>query len=256
VRWRWAAPVAILVFVYSLVVHLPAANVYGWFAPSPMPVDVSGINGTLGSGQISEVEWHDQPMIQDLRWHLKPLGLLLGHVDVALIGGGKLPVSGALQYGFGGLSLSGFRLGTHITPLLKMAGFAFLPIDGELRVDLDSLELSAGQPKNVQGNLTLHALTWGRGPSAMNLGDYAAKLAPDTQGATRADIHSVSGPLNVKGQASLAADGSYQLDLGIRPQPGAPAQLVQMLQGLGAPDAQGEYHLRNNGRLATGPVHP
>ncbi len=251
-RWRWALPLALLVFLYALLMQAPATNLYVWFAQPNSPIQVAGINGTLKHGSVTAVSFDGHPVLKNLQWHLHPLWLLLGRVALQLQGGdGSTTLNSAVQLSPGTLRAGPLKFGTDLKSTLTQAGFRFLPIDGLAQLDIQHLKLDDNHLRDLQGHLQLQALRWKLGQTLLQLGDFKADATTDAQGVVNAVISSVSGPLDLSGKASLSADSSYQLELRLKAKPGAPPQLVNMLRSLGRPGAEGYYEIHNKGRLNT-----
>jgi len=251
-RWRWALPLAVLVFLYALVMQAPAANLYAWFGPRNSPLQVAGIDGTLKHGSITAISLDGHSVLKNLQWHLHPLWLLLGRVALQLQGGdGPTTLNSNLQLSSGTLRAGPLKFGTELKQVLDDAGFRFLPVDGLAQLDLQSLRLDGNQLRDLHGHLLLKSLRWDLGQTTLQLGDFSADAATDPQGTVEAVIRSVSGPLDLSGKANLNATGDYQLNLRLKAKPSAQPQLVDMLRSLGRPGAEGYYEIHNKGRLGS-----
>lgn len=249
-RWRWALPLAVLVFLYALLMHAPAANLYAWFAPRNSPVQLSGIDGILKHGSVTAISFDGHPVVKNLQWHLHPLWLLLGRVALQLQGGdGSTTLDSSVQLSPGTLRAGPLKFSTDLKSVLIQAGFRFLPVDGLAQLDVQHLRLDGNQLRDLQAHLQLQGLRWDLGQTPLHLGDFSADATTDAQSTINAVIRSVSGPLDLSGKVSLSADSNYQIDLRLKAKPGAPPQLVDMLRSLGRPGAEGYYEIHNKGRL-------
>lgn len=252
-RWRWAIPLALAVFLYAAVMKAPAATLFAWFAPRNLPVQVSGIGGTLHHGTVSAVSFKDHVALSNLSWHLQPLWLLLGRAALHIQGGDEsTTLNGDLQASPGALRAGPLKLGTDLKSVLTLAGFPFLQVDGIAQLDIVHLRTDGQHLRDLQGHLKLQGLRWSLGQKPLQLGDFVADSSTDAQGVINTSIHSVSGPLDVSGTVTLDADSHYQLDLKLKAKPDAPPELVQMLQSMGRPGSGGYYRIQNKGSLAAG----
>jgi hypothetical protein len=102
---------------------------------------------------------------------------------------------------------------------------------------------------HADGTLAAHGLVWKLGREPVPLGDYEAVLE-DVTGGVKATIRTVSGPLEVTGDALVSNDRSWELNLQMRPKPDAPPILPNLVRSIGQPDPQGYYHLRRKGTMA------
>lgn len=249
-RWRWALPAALMVFVYAAVMQAPAATLYAWLAPQPTPLQVQGVEGTLRHGQVAALGVGGHVLLRNLSWRLQPAALLLGRLALHIQGGDDSPLDTSLRLSPFGLVAAPLRFETGLKALLTTAGYAFLPVDGLAHLAVKRLDFASGRLRQLDGTLQLQSLRWDLGTQVLKLGDYRAVATTRDDGEIDTRIASVSGPLDVSGTLTLKPDSTYALALQIKPQADAPAQLQQMLRALGRPDAAGAYHIRNQGRLA------
>jgi general secretion pathway protein N len=199
-----------------------------------------------------------RPMLQDLRWSFQPWWLPLLRASFHVDGGGSdVNVDGRVALLFGGVNLSSTKAGGSVKALLGLAGFPFVPVDGQTRIKLDSLKLRQGFPQSASGNVEVHGLAWTLVKTPMPLGDFKADISTErpTTGTTGVDtiklvISTLSGPLDASGEVHLQADRNYDYDLQVKAKSDADPNLRTMLQSLGQPDVQGYYHLRNRGKMS------
>lgn len=239
-------------FLAGLVLLAPAAVLYGWFSPKepPPPYQLVGLQGTLSQGKLAALQFGGRPALQNVSWQLRSLALLLGRASFRLEGGGDTLVSGGLSMSMlGTLRLSDFVATGPVKPLLAAAGQAYLPVEGQLRLDLKQLKLRKGLPQSVEGELQMQNLAWTLAREPLLLGDYRADLSTADDGSQLAKISSVNGPLELSGNGRFGADQSYELELKLRPKPEASAMLRNLISGAGSPDLQGYYTVRQKGKL-------
>lgn len=242
--------VAGLVFTVTLIANAPAALLYSAFKPETSPLQIHGLQGPWAQGTLSGISFNNRVVAQDLRWHFKPLHLLLGRAALHVSGGGQIAtVEGGIATGLGGQRLTDFRFAGGIKSLAAAVGYAFVPVDGQVGGELGKLILKGGQINYVEGSLNLNGVAWTLAREPLLLGDFRADIATAPEAIT-ATISSPSGPLEASGFAKLAPDQSYDVDILVKPKPGASEMLLNYLKTLGAPDPQGFYHLRQRGRLA------
>jgi hypothetical protein len=250
--------IGVAVFAWTLLLHAPAASLYAWFAPKNSPVQLYGLDGELTEGRLQALGVNGRPVLQSLHWRFQPLWLPLLRAVFHVDGGGQnLSLNGRVALVFGGVNLANTQASGGIKALLGAAGFPFVPVDGQARMDLDSLKLRQGFPQSASGTAELHGLAWTLTKNPMPLGDFKATISTErpTTGTTGANvikvaIETLSGPLDASGEVHLQADRSYDYDLKIKAKDNADPMLRNMLQSMGQqPDVQGYYHLRNRGSL-------
>ncbi|MGH8516913.1 MAG: type II secretion system protein N [Panacagrimonas sp.] len=244
--------VGVGVFLVALLLRTPAVQLQRLFGPSlaQAGVQFQGVEGSLSVGRATQIDLQGNPLVQDLGWNLRAIHLLLGRASFTLAGGrdGTLVDGIASIVPSGTLTLQDFRLASSLKGVLAAAGYAFMPVEGQLGLDLRTMKLRERWPRKAQGTLTVRGLGWKLGREAVLLGDYSATLDNET-GGVKADITTLSGALEVSGLARLGDDRSYELVLQMRPRPNAPPMVPNLVRSLGAPDAQGWYHVRRKGQL-------
>jgi len=258
VKIRTLVLIGAAVFLWTLLLHAPAATLYTWFAPKASPVQLYGMEGGIGEGKLQSLALNGRVLLQNLRWSFQPWWLPLLRASFHLEGGNQdLNLNGRAAFVIGGINLSSLHGGAGVKGLLGLAGFPFLPADGLARFDIDSLKLRHGFPAAAAGTVELHSLSFALG-QPMPLGDFKATIstAPPPAGTSappsiKVVIETLGGPLDATGEVHLQADRSYDYDLQVKAKDNADPNLRNMLQagGLGQPDTRGYYHLRNRGQL-------
>jgi len=246
-----------LVLVLSLLFKAPAALIYGLLLPKDraLPVQLYGVDGSLLSGRVAGVVLNGRTLLADLHWKLKPLALLAGRASLTL-NTGKEPIllDGSVSRSvLGSLRLSDLRLNSALRPLAAAIGYPFIPVDGQIGLELDSLSATGTRITAAEGSAQLVGLVWALGANPAPLGDFRADLVTEGDDIV-VRLASVSGPLELDGEARLLPDQSYTTDIRIKPKPEAPPMVQNMLRQLGQPDPQGFYRLRRSGTLNTAGV--
>lgn len=248
---RWIAVLALLAFLATLVLHAPAALLYAWAAnpAQPAPVRLHGVHGTVSSGGFAAMTVNNRPALRDARWTLQPAWLALLRVAVDFEAGQDAVVRARISRApFGTLRLSQLNSAGSVKALLQMLGQPALPIEGQARLDLPLLRLDAGVPIEARGSIEIENLAWTLARDPLPLGSFNAAVTTEERGIL-VNFGSGPGPLEIGGSAVLKPDRNYELDLQLRPRPGAPEQLLTLVRSLGAVDGQGWHHLRRQGPL-------
>lgn len=235
-----AGVAAYLIFLFAT---LPAPLAYGWLQGSlanlPGKPALQGISGTLWEGKAQTLSY-EQKAIGSFSWQLSPWGLTIGSLGMEAqlqTPGGYLDaeLTAGFDYDADIEALEGRLPVMEVLPY-----FVRLPVvmDGMVSVNAQELLLREGRPYSVEGG----KLVWHQAavvaPIAMELGDLVAEVVQVGEGITL-ELKDMGGPLKLDGRLGISPDGEWQLTLALGTNPGAPAELRQMLNTLGSPDGQG-----------------
>lgn len=247
---RYLILLGLLSFVVALLLYAPVASLYAWLGPkgTPAVVSLSGIDGTFMTGQASSLQLRGRPLVQGVNWSMQPLSLLWGRATYHLQSRDpQLLFEAQAGSGLGGTRIQDLKLNGGLRAVMAAAGQPFLPVDGQLGLDLERLHLKDGWPTRAEGQLRLVNLAWALARDPVALGDYEATLTPDGKDITVL-VTTLSGPLDLNGDGRLYPDRRYELHLQLKPKPDAPPMVVNLVRSLGAADAQGYHHLRYQGQ--------
>ena len=236
-----------VVFVITLVVRLPAR-----FLSVLLPADVAceAPAGTVWSGSCGELR-AGTVAIAGLSWQLLPAALL--HLQLAADLASQDPA--AHGHAQARLAPGGDVQITALDATLTLPGdLGAVPAgaSGNVQLAIDSAHLQGGHLVAVQGTIKLLQLHIAN-PVA-DLGSFELQFAPPDpngaiDGAIVGQLRDLGGPLSVIGVLQLTRAGSYDLEGSIAPKPDSGADLAQVLQLLGPPDAQGRRAFSIGGTL-------
>jgi hypothetical protein len=223
---------------------------YAWFKPKePTPVELLGLQGTIGSGRASGLNVNNRSALNNLNWTLQPWRLLLGQLGFHLESHGDTTLDSHITLSlFGSTGVNDTQGVMGLKSLLAAVGQPFLPLDGQARLQLKSLHLRSNQFKSADGRIEIHGLAWTLAQDPIVLGDFAATVTTEND-TIIAKFEPLAGSLELNGSAKLSPDQTYDAQLQLRPKPGAPPLLNSLLSSIGPADAQGWYHIRQQGKL-------
>jgi general secretion pathway protein N len=240
-----------VVFVITLVVRLPARALTA-LLPADLVCDAPsgtvwvGTCGALRAGSVS---------IAGLSWQLQPAALL--HLQLGAALASQDPAAhGRAQVR---LAPNGDVQVTAVDVTLSLPGeLGQLPAgaSGNLQLAIDSAHLQGGHLVDVQGTITLLQLHIAN--PAADLGSFELQFVPPdpnaaidatSNSAIVGQLRDLDGPLSVIGVLQLTRGGSYDLEGSVAPKPDSGADLTQVLQLLGPPDAQGRRPFSVGGTL-------
>lgn len=237
-----AAGVAL--FLIGLVVLFPARAAYQWFAPEDLRL--SGISGTVWDGAAIEGTAGGF-YLGNLRWDFNPLLLFTGKAGYSIA---AEPVSGFIESDVA-ISPSGTLHFSDLTAALTVASLGnLLPMsgaEGAITVQFASLVARDGVPIEADGTIEIANLTL-RGLSQSPLGSYRVVFETIDDVIT-GHVEDLSGMLDVTGTIQLRPDRSYTFTGQVAATNQAPDAIVQQLQYLGSPNAEGQRTFRFEGQF-------
>ncbi len=246
--WKIAL-LAILVFLAGLVALFPASLAVRWFLPEIPGLVLGAAEGSAWNGRVDGVEYNGWNA-GNLHWSLNPLGLLLLRADadlrLARTGG---EITAEVKAGMGGSVLIENLRGTLTVADLENA--RLVPPNfatGELVLNVESLMLEDGRPISAAGRIGLVRLQSPLLPRVA-LGDYAGEISTPEAGNIVLRFNELEAPLQVRGDATLDANGSYRVAGRITPLAATPEQIRRGLVFLGSPDNSGAYPFSFQGTL-------
>jgi len=226
----------VVAFAATIIVLLPARCITPLLPPV---VSVGSLDGTLWRGSTDSLAVNGR-YLGALRWRLRPLHLLRGRLALDIdFNRADGRARGRVELGFGN------RFETRdLTASLPLAAFAgsIAPAGWAGTVDaaLPLLSLRPGRVPLIEGTVDVRSLV-APPPNGAPIGSYRLTfVASSTQDEQLVgQLQDLEGPMQVTGTLSLAADRSYVVDGLVAPRAGASDAVIQTLQFLGAPDAQG-----------------
>jgi general secretion pathway protein N len=234
--WRLVA-LGVVAYLLFALTTLPARIVVAPLAARG--IHMNGVTGTVWNGAAQVVQI-GRVGLGSIRWDLHTLSLFLGRavadVKVTRVDGfaqATVTATPAGRISFSDLTAS-LPLST-LPSTIAPGGW-----NGKLNIKLPTLVLVNRWPISAAGTVEiLDLLGPARRPAAM--GSYKLtfpeKASPDVLAGALTDS---GGPLQIAGTLELkAADRSYVVNGLVSTRPDAPKDLVNTLQFLGPPDAQG-----------------
>lgn len=236
---------AYLVFA---VATLPAEVVLGRL---PVPgLQATGVSGSIWDGRAAGL-FAAGLNLGSVEWRLDFLPLLFGRVRIELVA----------------TRSDGFARGTLLLRPGRSVALedwtASVPVkaatelgvpggwQGTARAELAEVLIDNGWVADARGTVEGIDLT-GPERSPVNIGSYRVTLPADTVDSTDGIVgrlEDIGGPLAVRGQIRLGRDRSYLIEGRVAARPDAPRSVMNAIQYLGAPDADGSRPFAIEGTL-------
>jgi general secretion pathway protein N len=225
----------IVAFAAIVLARLPAS----WLLPRGGPtLSCASVEGSLWSGYCGGLKAHGVAL-GDLTWQLHPARLLLGraaaHIDIE-----HPPATSAqadVQIGLGGtVEADNVTASLPLDPTLLPGVPSTLT--GTLHLDLAHARITRkGVISNLEGRIEASDLI-DRSGYVTPLGSFAVTFPGGTAEPT-GEVQDMGGPLAVQGQLHLTPQPGYELSGYVTPRQSATPALLNAIQFLGSPDAQG-----------------
>ncbi|HXS20619.1 MAG TPA: type II secretion system protein N [Steroidobacteraceae bacterium] len=225
----------IVAFAAIVLARLPAS----WLLPTGgTNFSCASVDGSLWSGYCSGLKVRGTPL-GDLAWQLRPARLFLGklaaHVD--LEHPPTTSAQGDVEIGIGGTVVA--RNLTASLPLDPTLLPGVPPtLSGAVHLDLTLAKVTRNGVVNaLEGRIEASDLV-DRSGYVTPLGNFAVTF-PGGQPTPTGEVQDIGGPLAVTGKLVLTPQPGYDLSGYVTPRASATQPLVNAIQFLGSPDAQG-----------------
>jgi general secretion pathway protein N len=233
----------IVAFAAIVLARLPAS----WLLPAGGPdFSCASVAGSLWNGYCSGLKVRGTAL-GDLTWQLRPSRLLLGklaaHVDVEHPP--TTSAQGDVEIGLGGTVVA--RDLTASLPLdPKLLPGAPPTLSGTLHLDLAIARVTRnGVIERLEGRIEASDLVDHSG-YVTPLGNFVVTFPGGTP-QPAGDVQDAGGPLAVQGKLVLTPQPGYDLSGYVTPRQSATQALINAIQFLGSPDAQGRRQFALSG---------
>ncbi|HET9107369.1 MAG TPA: type II secretion system protein N [Steroidobacteraceae bacterium] len=233
----------IVAFAAIVLARLPAS----WVLPAASAdFSCASVAGSLWNGYCSGLTVRGAEL-GDLTWQLRPVRLLAGelaaHIDL------EHPPS-LFARGEVGIGLGGTLAAHDLTASLPLSPTVIpgLPptLTGSLRLNIALAQLTRqGVVRELAGRIEAHDLVDASG-YVTPLGNFAVTF-PGGTGEPTGRLRDLGGPLSVQGKVVLTPQPGYDLSGYVTPRPSAVPALVNAIEFLGTPDAQGRRQFALSG---------
>jgi general secretion pathway protein N len=238
-RTIWLIFFGVLVFAGIVVARLPAS----WVLPGPQSgVTCAEADGTIWNGACTGLTVQQQA-VGDLSWEVHAMRLLAGKINADIVVTRPTgSAQGNVESGFDKkITARDIKVDLPLDQELT-SGLPpnFHGLRGKLHAQIALLKFDGHAIKVLEGVIEAHDLMDGGGPTPQPWGSYSVTFAPPTTGVPLGQLRDLGGgPLAVEGTLRLTPEPGFDLEGLVAARPNAPADLVQEIQYLGSPDAQG-----------------
>jgi len=241
-------------FLLFLIISAPASLITGAVA-SNSPVKFVQVSGSVWHGRSALIVG-PQFTIGPVEWTLHPWYLLRGELAADIVihdstTSGDIAGSTWAAVGLPGvIKLRDTNINAGAEWAFALAAIPIAP-RGRINVQIKQLEARRGTLPEITGMIDWQnaGVTY---PDEYDLGAYSIRLQNEPENKPErvvAHISDQNSPLHVQGQATLQADGNYQLDVRLSADPTAPPDIARVLPMLGRAQSDGSVRIQRNGKL-------
>jgi general secretion pathway protein N len=228
---------AVVAFAVIVVARLPAS----WVVPAPpSAVSCATVDGSIWSGTCGGLIVQGSAL-GDLVWDIHALRLLTGKLSANIV---LTRTTGSVRGDFDvGIDKSLTARNVLADLPLDQGVMSLMPINlrtvhGTAHADIAFAHVVKKIVTQLQGHIELHDLE-DHGRDVLPLGNYSLTF-PGGSGDPTGQLQDMGGPLAVQGTVRLTQDmPGFELQGYITPRADAAPALLNQLQYLGSPDAQG-----------------
>ncbi|MGH8144186.1 MAG: type II secretion system protein N [Steroidobacteraceae bacterium] len=230
---RTAIVLAILVFVATLLARWPARALTPLL---PAGISCDTPSGTVWHGSCAQLR-SGRTTLAGFSWTLHPAALLRLHLSA------DLRSEDPRASGYAHVQLARgeeLQISAVSAQLPLQGGLTLLPrgLTGTVQVALEQAQIRQGQLIALVGSVRVLQLR--SEDQAADLGSFQLQFPPAPPGdPIQGQLRDLGGPLSVRGQLRLTRGNNYELSGSVAARDDASPQLIQALQLLGPPDAQG-----------------
>ena len=247
-RYYWL--IAVIAYLFFLFASTPAAQVLNLVDKQfKLPAKFYGVQGSVWSGQSDTILVNNKTRLDNVHWSVNPFSLLLLRLSTDLEADIKQnrTVGNLIVYPNGSIEANSVRARLNAKDVQQMINLPFGQLEGEININLETLELSAGGIPKTTGQIKWRSakLTLAE---TVELGNIEINIAPE-QKDMKAVIANKGGMISISGSAIISSDKRYTLDIDFKPEATASASIAQSLGMFARRLPNGTYQLKQNGNL-------
>ncbi|MCK5336660.1 MAG: type II secretion system protein N [Gammaproteobacteria bacterium] len=240
---------AISYFLFLLILT-PAANIIPLLTPSSNKISLHGISGSLWSGEIDQVIFNKQKL-QSLRWSLNPLSIFAASISTDLQTEYKgQSISSQLEYSLISkiITLNDLQSSIKATELQKILNLPFGQLDGEINIDLHTVDLVAGKLPLINGKISWNNAKLSLS-NTISFGQLQLILHSNDTGDLFGELSNKQGELSIQGDIKILANQRYTLDIKLKPRANASTELKNILTLVAPRKVKSEHIIHRAGHL-------
>ena len=241
---------AIVSYILFVLVYVPASAMVKFFNDSIPHINIEGATGTIWDGSAQRVTLNNQYILDNANWSVCTWRLIIGEACIDL----TTSYDNNILQGEVGINVFGTLIARNLQASLdaKELGITLnLPV-GELSGDV-SLNIETIKWNNEQLPDTDGAIKWRNASITLTekieLGLISVHLSSSDEFPVTAMINNKDGQISVEGHTNISDDGTYALELRLKPGNNASSNLRKNLRMFTKKQPDGSYLVENSGNL-------
>ena len=243
--------IAIFSYLFFALAKTPAATTISLLEKNiNLPAKFYGVQGSIWNGQADAITIPSQPQIDNLKWTINPLSILLASLSADFEADIKnQKVSGHINVGASGsIEADNIHAQLQAKNLQKLLTLPMGELDGTFDISVDSLEWTGeGLPK------TTGKITWNKAKltlvEAVDLGQVNVDILPAKDDGINIIIKNKNGVLSVDGNIEVNNKKLFKLSIDFKTNKGASSNISQSLGMFAKRQSNGSYRFKQNGNL-------
>lgn len=233
----------------GLVAHFPASHAITMMAPPGITAE--GVGGSIWHGNARRIELGGPAPLTAVTWNVSAASLVRGRLGLETgfdIAGGQATVT-ATVIPRGDITVTDATFRGPAAALVALLPLPIPPVsvDGDVVARIGGARWTGDRLEDVAARILWEPARV-QEPVSVTLGSVTAEARSNSDGSLRIDVGNRSGSLTLEGTGNMDQNGRYELVVHLRPRPGAPGDIREVLETY-TERANGDFIVRTRGRL-------
>lgn len=233
----------------GLVAHFPASHAITMMAPPG--VTAEGVRGSIWRGNARQIELGGPAPLTAVSWNVSAASLVRGRLGLDAgfdVAEGQATVT-ATVIPRGDITVTDATFRGPAAALVRLLALPIPPVsvDGVVVARIGGARWTGERLEDVEARILWEPARV-REPVSVTLGSVTAEARSNSDGGLRIGVDNRSGSLMLEGTGSMDQNGRYELVVHLRPRPGAPGDIREILETY-TERANGDFVVRSRGRL-------
>ncbi len=241
--------VGAIAYLIFIITSIPAALVISAFNEH-LPVQINNVSGTFWNGQAGKIDSRKGIALAEVKWTVLPWRLLIGSFTIDVYAEhNNTPINSRVSANaLGKYTVQNLELNFGASEIASIIALPFGELLGNFNIHVSHASWSKSTVPVING-----VIKWNDAAIAVDetadLGDVSMILSEADDMPFAARISNSGGDLSLQGLLSTTEDGTYSLELTMKPTASASNGLVNAMSMFAIKQANGSYIFNNKGNL-------